>query len=502
MHLKQGLVALLALGPFSAAWAVPASDEGAARLKGVFQTYLGGVEGVVTVTPMGETYDLVIDPAPLLANIPGDSGVQAEIGALTYHLTDNGDGSWGVTENQTMSWSFSIPGVMEQIGSAQIESSGIWDESLPGFREQKAVMTGYTSNSTQYMDPVPPLDGTLPETPAGPVVMSRDRQSHDRVEMVLTGKAGAAGGVDHDVTYAVQGMYQTMEYPDMGAMGPMTFEITSPGYDATGKITGTRNDGILNLLAWFVAHPSPELITGAQDGLRDTLSAAMPLWDDATATMAMRDLKVVSPFGEFGAAEVTAEFNLSGVVADGKFREMISLSGLTVPGAIIPPWALPLIPQEISLDFSASEFNLAAPARMLIEGFDLTAADPTGTIDPDQMSAAFFDGGPALLALAPSHIKGDGYELGVQGEMQASDTVAPTGTARISAAGLDKVEAVLNAAPPEMAQQPLMMLQMAKMLGKPGASGEMLWEIDASDPNGVILVNGQQVAGGAPAPQQ
>lgn len=70
MYLKQGLVALLALGPVSAAWALPATDEGATRLKGVFQTYFGGVDGVVTVTPKGETYDLVIDPAPLLAQIP------------------------------------------------------------------------------------------------------------------------------------------------------------------------------------------------------------------------------------------------------------------------------------------------------------------------------------------------------------------------------------------------------------------------------------------------
>ena len=51
MYLKHGLVALLALGPVSAAWAVPATDDGAARLKGIFQTYRGGVEGVVSVTP-------------------------------------------------------------------------------------------------------------------------------------------------------------------------------------------------------------------------------------------------------------------------------------------------------------------------------------------------------------------------------------------------------------------------------------------------------------------
>jgi hypothetical protein len=501
MYLKQGLVALLAFGPVSAAWAVPATEEGAARLKGVFQTYFGGVEGVVTVTPKGETYDLAIDPAPLLAKIPGDSGLKAEIGALTYHLTDNGDGSWGVTEDQTMSWSFVIPGVMEQTGSAQVESSGIWDESLPGFREQTTVMTDYTATSIQYLEPLPPVDGTVPETPAAPAILSRDSQTNDRVEMVFTGKAGTAGGVDHGLDYKVEGIRQVMEYPDLRGMGPMNFEITSPGYDAVAKISGARNDGILSLLAWFVAHPSEELISGSQDGLRDKLSAAMPLWDDIELTMALRDLKVVSPFGEFGAATVTAEFGMSGLKADGRFREMVNISGLTAPEAIIPPWALPVMPQEISFDFTASDFDLAAPAKMIIEGFDLTAADPMEKVDPKAMQPAFFAGSPIALALAPSHIKGDGYEIGYQGAMQASPDAPPNGSAKITASGLDKIEAALNTAPPEQGQQPLMMLQMAKMLGKAGASGEMVWEIDATDPNGAILVNGQQVAGGTP-PQQ
>jgi hypothetical protein len=90
--------------------------------------------------------------------------------------------------------------------------------------------------------------------------------------------------------------------PDLRGMGPMNFEITSPGYDGCREDQGRRNDGILGLLAWFVAHPSQELIAGSQDGLRDKLSAAMPLWDDITMDHGLRDLKVVSPFGEFGAA--------------------------------------------------------------------------------------------------------------------------------------------------------------------------------------------------------
>ena len=503
MYLKHGLVALLALGPVSAAWAVPATDDGAARLKGIFQTYLGGVDGVVSVTPKGETYDLVIDPTPLLAQIPGDSDVKFEVGTLTYHLTDNGDGSWGVTEDQTVSWSFTIPNMMEQIGSGKIESTGIWDEALPGFREQTAVMTGYTANTTQYV-PVTPMPGEpAPESEVEPGVeiMSRDSQSIDRVETVLKASAAAAGGVDHGITYSVQGVYQTVDYAAVSPFGAMKLDITSRGYDGKGMIKGSRNDGMLALLAWFVAHPSQELIASSQDGLRDKLSAAMPLWDDMAMDMNLHDLKVVSPIGEFTASNIAAEVGMSGIEADGRVREMVRITGLKVPETIVPPWALPVIPNEVSFDLSVSRFDLAAPVKMIIEGFDLTAGDPIGKVDVEQLKAAFFAGNPVALELAPSQIKGEGYQIDYQGQMQLPADTPPGGTARISATGLDKIEAALNAAPPEQAQQPLMMLQMAKMLSKPGASGEMIWEIDASTPGGPISVNGQQVAGG-PAPQQ
>ena len=459
---------------------------------------------MVSVTPKGETYDLVIDPTPLLAQIPVDD-LKFEVGTLTYHLTDNGDGTWGVTENQTLSWSFTIPNMMEQTGSTKVESTGIWDEALPGFREQTAVMTGYTVNTTQYM-PVTPVPGELapeaePEFKLEFEVLSHDTQSTDRAETVLKASPAAAGGVDHDITYSAQGVYQTVEYTAASPFGAMKLDITSPGYDGKATIKGSRNDGMLGLLAWFVAHPSQELIANSQDGLRDKLSAAMPLWDDATMDMNLRDLKVVSPFGEFTASNVAAEIGLSGIEADGRFREMVRITGLKVPEAIVPPWALPVIPSEVSFDIAASQFDLAAPAKMIIEGFDLTAADPMAKINPEQMRAAFFTDGPIALELAPSQIKGEGYQIDYQGQMQLPADTPPGGTARISASGLDKIEAALNAAPPEQAQQPLMMLQMAKMLSKPGASGEMVWEIDASKPGGPITVNGQQVGGG-PAPQQ
>lgn len=509
MYLKHGLVALLALGPVSAAWAVPATDEGAARLKGVFQTYFGGTEGVVTVTPKGETYDLVIDAKPLLAQIP-DKTMKVEVGALTYHLTDNGDGTWSVSENQVMSWSVNVPGVMEQTASTKIELTGIWDEALPGFREQKAVMTGYTVNTTQYQPaPVPvSADGTpAPETGAAepgaaePVLFSRDTQSTDKFELTLTGKAGTAGGVDYDMAYRAEGSYQTAEYTDLNGFGPMKFDATIPGYDGAARISGLRSQGVLGLLGWFVAHPSQELIAGSQDGLRDKLSAAMPLWEDATMDMSLRDMKIGSPFGEFGIGSAIAQIDMSGVEAEGKFREMVTLGGLKVPAGLAPQWAQPILPTEISFDFSVSGFNLAAPAKLIIEGFDLKAELPLEKVSAEQLQSAFFGGKPVLLGLAPSAIKGEGYEIGYQGEASIDPNLPPAMKAKVTATGLDKIQAALQAAPPEQAQQPLMMLQMAQMMGKPGPNGELVWDIDATDPSGAVSVNGT-VMGGAPAPQQ
>ena len=486
-----------------AALANPATPEGAAALTTTFQTYLGTVAGVVTVQPEGEIYGVKLNFAPLLMKLPAE--IQASVTPIEFKLTDNGDGTWGVTENQTLSWSFTIPNMMEQTGSTKVESTGIWDEALPGFREQTAVMTGYTVNTTQYM-PVTPVPGELapeaePEFKLEFEVLSHDTQSTDRAETVLKASPAAAGGVDHGITYSVQGVYQTVDYAAVSPFGAMKLDITSRGYDGKGMIKGSRNDGMLALLAWFVAHPSQELIASSQDGLRDKLSAAMPLWDDMAMDMNLHDLKVVSPIGEFTASNIAAEVGVSGIEADGRVREMVRITGLKVPETIVPPWALPVIPNEVSFDLSVSRFDLAAPVKMIIEGFDLTAGDPIGKVDVEQLKAAFFAGNPVALELAPGQIKGEGYQIDYQGQMQLPADTPPGGTARISATGLDKIEAALNAAPPEQAQQPLMMLQMAKMLSKPGASGEMVWEIDASKPGGPITVNGQQVGGG-PAPQQ
>ena len=56
-----------------------ATDQGAADLLAVFQTYLGTTEGVVTVAVDGDAYQVTLDATPLLAQVPAEVGMTSTI---------------------------------------------------------------------------------------------------------------------------------------------------------------------------------------------------------------------------------------------------------------------------------------------------------------------------------------------------------------------------------------------------------------------------------------
>ena len=79
-----------------------ATQDGAAHLTEVFQTYLGTTEGVVSVEVAGASYTLTLDAAPL-AKMAADAGGTATLTPIVMTLTDNGDGTWAVLQDQALS---------------------------------------------------------------------------------------------------------------------------------------------------------------------------------------------------------------------------------------------------------------------------------------------------------------------------------------------------------------------------------------------------------------
>ena len=128
--------------------------------------------------------------------------------------------------------------------------------------------------------------------------------------------------------------------------------------------------------------------------------------------------------------------------------------------------------------------------------FDLPDGAKPDAAFEGQMMAALLPKGTVTVTLNPGAVTGDGYALTYEGAMVAGPQMPmPTGTAKITLTGIDKLSAALAAAPDNMKAQAMMGIGMAQGMAKPGPNGELVWEIDASKP-GSLSVNGTQMMGG------
>ena len=158
MSFQSRLALIAALWTVAAGQAIaaPATAEGATHLTEVLQRYLGTTEGVVTVTPEGESYAVTLDAAPLLALFPTEGGT-ISMSAQHLTLTDEGGGRWAVAQDEPMSFSIEVPKAMTvamQFGSMSMD--GIFDESLSGFKSWTADMTDMTMTQSVKGSPEAP----------------------------------------------------------------------------------------------------------------------------------------------------------------------------------------------------------------------------------------------------------------------------------------------------------------------------------------------------------
>ena len=459
-----------------------ATNDGAANLAGLLQTYLGATEGVVTVAPENAAYNVKIDLAPLISKMR-QPGLDAHVTPLELLVTDNGDGTWSVTQDQAIELAVSVPDTMDYtMSAAHFVSNGIFDESLHSFSSFTADLTD-VSNVQTIRDP------TIDEI---------NSASHaDTIHIESTASAGAAGGVDTTSTYDVAGYSQTMGLPMMGEVQDVT--IAARRYTAKVDMQGFRPDAFYRLLAFLVANPSAEAITSKQHDLKEILRAGVPFFDHMISNAAVGSVVADTPMGTIRLDQIQATVEANGIVANGQVREAITLSGLRLPVDLVPAWASDLVPQSLVLDLGASGFDLAGPATLLLNNLDLTADPPLPEGVDQALLALLLPKGAAEVTLGASSVKGPVYEAKFAGSMSVGPNDIPTGTARITATGLDKVEAAFAAAPPSLGMQGSIATGMLVAMAKPGADGELVWDIDATQP-GVILVNGVDVLGMGAAP--
>ena len=459
----------------SVAVAEPATSDGADALTGVFETYLGAVDGVVSVLPQGDSYSLTLDFNPLIALIP-DAGATARITPFMFDLTDQGDGTWRMMQDQPISMTVMVPDQLDlSVTVGRFTSQGVFDESLSAFSSSGSELTDIAV--TQAI--TTPLEGR-----------TRVTYSVESGRYESRATASGLGGVDVTSSYGLTGVSEIFTLPAMdGSSTPIGMSMTAEAYTASGKMTGLRPDALYKLVAFVVSHPSQAALIADQVALKSIVKDGLPLFSNLKSTGTVTNITVGSPVGAFGLAEAGIEVEANGIVADGMVREAFSLSGLTLPEGLVPDWALALVPDSLVLDFQVARFDLAAPAAMLLDAIDLAAAEPVDPAMAATLLAALLPEGAVDITMAPGHVTSGIYDLRFEGAMSAGPAAPPTGKATITALGIAGVRAALTAAPAEIGMQIAPLLAMAQGMAKPGPDGSLIWEIDATRP-GTLLING------------
>ena len=478
MKTSLALLTVLFLASSGAGALAAATPEEAQRLTAVFQAYLTAEPGVVSVTPAGDAYAVKIDAAPFFARNK-EPGFSAAVTPFEFTLAGQGGGKWKFDQDQPISYSFKADGSLDMNCTiTSLKGTGIFDEAIGSFASQTADLTGMV------------CDETVTDKGAATKIGISVASMH--VDATLT---AAGDGADGSGKLTLTDFKETVSTAAGEAAGssPMDFTLAAPSLSEDFTVKGMKTRAILELVAWAVAHPGSDAIKAAQAEFKDKLRAVLPVFQNITGIVNMDKVTVGTMMGEAGIDKLGITIEATGAVADGRLREAFTVDGLRLPQGLLPPFAADLLPSHFVIDFNVSDYDLAAPAKLMLDNLDMSKEPQLPPEIEAQLTAAVMPKGSVTIGLGPSEVVAKLYDLKAEGSMTAGPASIPAGQATIMLKGLDEVMTAIQAAPPEMGlQQAAPVIIIAKGMAKAGADGTLTWIVE-STPQGGVLVNGVDV---------
>ncbi len=454
-----------------------ASQQEADSVKAALEKLLTSTPGVVSVIPKGDSYDLTIDPAPLLAKAKS-ADATVTISPHHFTVTPLGNGKWQFKIDEPASYGFKLAGGQSfDVNLGKVTYEGEFDETLGALTKSGFQVIDYQS-----------LQNT--SDPSGTKTFAKGNIAEFKGNSVAVANPG--GGVDVTSNYTSRNWKVDNEVSGPGQPGlAFTYEIGSSDYDSTGN--GVRQKEILGLLAWFVARPSVDLITQDQESLRTTLRSVLPYAERIAVQGRANSIAVATPFGNATLDSVGLVLDMHGLVKNGKLREQISFAGLSLPPGVTPPWSAGLVPTGATIDFTLTGFDPAAAANHVIDKFDLTKSPSLSAADQAALPSLWLPTGILNLKFEPNQIKSGLYEINMDGDFKISMVGMPTGKANIRMKGFDATMQALQAA---AASDPSAQQAMGPLLAAKGFAriegDEFVWSVETTAIGG-ILVNGIDV---------
>ncbi len=491
--MKKTLAALTVyLLSHTSAYAAPATPEEAKRLTDLFQSYMGKQADAVKVAPSGEAYTVTLDVDALIkkaeaASKADGSKMQIKASPFSFTLTPQGDGKWLLAQDLPLDWSLNEPGKTAITMKADsMKTTGVFDEKL-------MVFSTYQSDVVNFGGSVQNL-GSAPKT--------ESKLNFKIAAMHASGDAKSSGVGVFDGAYEVSfnGVTASIdEMPQADGGAPMSGAVTLDKFGYNVTMSGVKGQAFLDMFKWAVALPPEQQgknakLTGAQQGeLKKLATAALPFFQKINVTYGLDKLVVTSPQGNAGLDKAAVTVDLSGAVKDGFFREAISLSGLTTPQGILPPWSDPLMPDKFGFDFTVSNLDFDALTRLIMNEPALLDDKAEGDVKASndaKLLKAIIPTGAATLTVRDGKLAGKTYDLDYEGTVTGGTDVPPTGKGAIRAKDLIPLITALQALPPElgMGQAAPAIIAFNSMAQKQ-PDGTLLWELDGQAV-GKFLING------------
>jgi hypothetical protein len=486
-----GGVAALVFAFAAAAEAAPATPDEAQRLTTLFEDYVGhpaaGQPGAVSVVPHGDSYTASVDLSRLLGFLAA-AGYTVTSSPLAAELTPQDDGRWHVVLDGPPIVGFTKGDQSFSMSVKGYTLDGVFDPKIQSFASATTTTSGSTTHGS---GPKGTMNVTMTEAATG----------------TYAGTDAGGGTVDIKSSQSSKTLTYSLDSTMPGATPDappekLAFSISASDLASALAVGGARITALNDLWAFFTTHHTKDTIVAAQPELKTKLHALLPLVTSAVGDMAFSNLAVTTDHGVFGAGHFAQHYEFGGPAARQGVLTTIKLSGLTLPGALVPAWAGPLVPTSLDFTQSYGPLNLTPALGAAIDEMDLGADKPL----TDEQQAGIMQTlaqGDMNVTVAPSVISTALMTVKFEGEAHMTKPM-PTGAATISVTGLDKTIDALRAGAPDApeAAQAIGFLSAVKILAKAEGVDNYSWHVVAA-PGAEITVNGNPLsapAAASPAP--
>lgn len=481
-----GLTAACALAT-AQALAADATPEGAAKLTESLQKYLGkpaaGETSGMAVTPKGADYQVTFDLQRAFKPLAA-LGLGLDASPVEFALTDLGDGTWHIVSSSFPQITMRMPpNQTMDLHFEGVKTDGIFDTKTAIFR-----------NLTQRTDKV-----SSKVSGGG----STQIQTYGPNRLDYSAENTGADAANVTLKQVSQNFSQEVDFmaPDKDGKpsGPaMHVSAKASSFEVGASIGALRATKMMELWAFFVAHPSLQAIADSQADLKALLRDSGPVLEKFSENFGISDLGIVSPAGTLGLKSMAAAFDIDGIGSGGSVGLSLKGTGLTLPARMIPAWGAGFVPSLVDLAPRLTGLNFSAAAREAVQDFDLHKSSILTGADTTKIAFLLAPGGSFKVTLPKGRVTSALLDITLDGAMDVTVPKA-SGKLNVHAKGVDAAIDALKAgmATDKSAAQAFGLLTVAKGLGKAEADGGMLWVVDLAQ-DGSTSVNGTPLAGPKP----